>query len=145
MMDITEIKSILPHRYPFLLVDRVTELEVGGKVVAYKNVTANEEFFQGHFPIKPVMPGVLIVEAMAQACGILAFKSAGAELNGEQIVLLGGVDKVRFKRPVEPGDRLVLEGKVEKVRRGMWVFSATASVDGEKAAQADIICTLRGV
>lgn len=145
MMDITEIKSILPHRYPFLLVDRVTEMKTGESIVAYKNVTANEEFFQGHFPLKPVMPGVLIVEAMAQACGVLAFKSGDAELNGNQIVLLAGVDKVRFKRPVEPGDKLVLEGKVDKVRRGMWIFSATASVDGDKAAQAEIICTLKEV
>lgn len=145
MMDITEIKSILPHRYPFLLVDRILELEKSERILGYKNVTANEEFFQGHFPNKPVMPGVLIVEAMAQVCGVLAFKSVDAELTGEQIVLLVGTDKVRFKRPVEPGDRLMMEGKIIKVRRGMWIFSAVATVDGEKAAQAEIICTLKGI
>ncbi|THB65185.1 MAG: 3-hydroxyacyl-[acyl-carrier-protein] dehydratase FabZ [Gammaproteobacteria bacterium] len=145
MMDINEIIKILPHRYPFLLVDKIVEFEKGERIVGYKNVTINEPFFEGHFPKRPVMPGVLILEAMAQVCGVLAFKSEGENAEGNRIVLLAGLDKIRYKRPVEPGDRLDLAGKINKIRRGMCMFSAEASVDGELVASADIICTLKDI
>lgn len=144
-MDINEIMKVLPHRYPLLLVDRVESFEDFKHIVAYKNITINEEFFQGHFPKHPVMPGVLIIEAMAQACGILAFKSQGQEGLVDQIVLLVGVDNVRFKRQVIPGDKLQFEGRVDKIKRNIWFFDVVASVDGEKAAEARILCTLKDI
>ena len=133
--------KILPHRYPFLLIDKVTECEPGNKIVAYKNVTVNEPFFQGHFPQKPVMPGVLIIEAMAQATCILALESE--QVSNSAIFLLVGVDKARFKRQVEPGDQLVLEMEFVKRRRDLWVFTGSAKVDGKVAASAEIMCTAR--
>lgn len=142
-MDIQEIMQILPHRYPFLLVDKIIECELHERIVAIKNVTMNEEFFQGHFPKKPVMPGVLILEAMAQACGVLAFKSQDSNGNGDQVVLLAGCDKVRYKRQVVPGDQLRLEASIDKVKRGIWMFTARAMVGDEKAAEASILCTLK--
>ncbi|MCB1797583.1 MAG: 3-hydroxyacyl-ACP dehydratase FabZ [Gammaproteobacteria bacterium] len=142
-MDIQQIQSLLPHRYPFLLVDRVIEVEPGKRLVAIKNVTINEPFFQGHFPSKPVMPGVLLIEAMAQATGLLAMESA--EVPKEAIYYLVGVDKARFKRPVVPGDQLVFEVEVLKHRREIWVFAAEAKVDGSAVASAEIMCTARNL
>jgi 3-hydroxyacyl-[acyl-carrier-protein] dehydratase len=140
-MDIQKIQSLLPHRYPFLLVDRVTLCEPGKRLIALKNVTINEPFFQGHFPTKPVMPGVLLIEAMAQATGLLAMESA--EVSKEAIYYLVGVDKARFKRPVVPGDQLEFEVEVIKHRRDIWVFDAEARVDGSVVASAEIMCTAR--
>lgn len=142
-MDIQKIQSLLPHRYPFLLVDRVIESEPGKRLVAIKNVTINEPFFPGHFPSKPVMPGVLLIEAMAQATGLLAMESA--EVPKEAIYYLVGVDKARFKRPVVPGDQLVFEVEVIKNKREIWVFSAEAKVDGQLVASAEIMCTARNL
>lgn len=143
MMDIQKIQSLLPHRYPFLLIDRVLECEPGKRLVAIKNVSINEPFFQGHFPSKPVMPGVLLIEAMAQATGLLAMESA--EVPKEAIYYLVGVDKARFKRPVVPGDQLVFEIEVLKTRREIWVFAAEANVDGKMVASAEIMCTARNL
>ncbi len=140
-MDIQKIMSLLPHRYPFLLVDRVVEVDPGRHLVGYKNVSINEPFFTGHFPAKPVMPGVLIIEALAQATGLLAMESANVD--EEAIYYLVGVDKARFKRPVVPGDQLKLEVDVIKTRREIWVFDAKASVDGKVVASAEIMCTAR--
>lgn len=142
-MDIQKIQSLLPHRYPFLLVDRVIECEPGKRLVGIKNVTVNEPFFQGHFPSKPVMPGVLLIEALAQATGLLAMESA--EVEKEAIYYLVGVDKARFKSPVVPGDQVHLEVEVIKTRREIWVFSAVAKVDGKVVASAEIMCTARNL
>ena len=140
-MNINEVKNFLPHRYPFLLVDRVLELEVGKSLVAIKNITFNEPQFTGHFPSQPIMPGVLIVEALAQATGILAFKSeVGKPIDG-QIYMLVGVDKVRFKQMVEPGDQLRLEVEVMTVKRGIWKFKCKALVDGKIVTTAELMCT----
>jgi len=140
-MDINEVKNFLPHRYPFLLVDRVLEFEVGKSLVAIKNVTFNEPQFTGHFPSQPIMPGVLIIEALAQATGILAFKSEVGKPKDGQIYMLVGVDKARFKRMVEPGDQLRLEVEVLAVKRGMWKFSCKALVNGKAVASAELMCT----
>ena len=144
-MDINEIRNTLPHRYPFLLVDRVLEFNAGKSLVAIKNVTVNEPFFQGHFPEKPVMPGVLILEALAQATGLLAFRSEGRDAARDSLYYFVGIDKARFKRPVEPGDQLRLSVEVVKVKRGIWVFNTEASVDGKVAATAIIMCTERKI
>ena len=144
-MNIQDVKNFLPHRYPFLLIDRVLEIEVGKTLVALKNVTFNEPHFTGHFPTQPIMPGVLIIEALAQATGILAFKSeVGKPIDG-QIYMLVGVDKVRFKRMVEPGDQLRLEVEVLVVKRGIWKFKCRASVDGKVVTTAEIMCTQKAV
>ncbi|MBA1148143.1 3-hydroxyacyl-ACP dehydratase FabZ [Ectothiorhodospiraceae bacterium WFHF3C12] len=143
-MDIKEVMRTLPHRYPFLLVDRVLECRPGERLVGIKNVTANESFFQGHFPQQPVMPGVLLLESMAQACGLLAFRTNGKP-PGENIFYLVGIDKSKFKRPVEPGDQLRLEADFIRNLRGIWFFTAEARVDGELAASAEIRCTMREV
>ena len=140
MLDINEIMKTLPHRYPFLLVDRVKELELNKRIVAIKNVTINEPFFQGHFPGHPIMPGVLIIEAMAQVGGILAYKSE-PETEGK-VVYFMGIDKAKFRRPVVPGDTLEFVLEVIKQRRNIWVFKAQAFVDGERAAEAEIKATL---
>jgi len=145
IMDINEIKNTLPHRYPFLLVDRVLEFEPGKSLVAIKNVTVNEPFFQGHFPEKPVMPGVLILEALAQATGLLAFRTEGRDAARDSLYYFVGIDKARFKRPVEPGDQLRLSVEVIKVKRGIWVFDTEATVDGKIAATAVIMCTERKI
>ena len=142
-MDIHEIIKYLPHRYPFLLVDRVLECTPGESAVAIKNVTINEPFFQGHFPQRAIMPGVLVLEAMAQVCGLLAFKSTKTEPDDKNIFYLVGIDKARFKRPVEPGDQLRLEVDFARSRRGIWVFSAKATVEGQLCAEAEIMCTMR--
>ena len=144
-MDINEILKLLPHRYPFLLVDRVVEFEVGKSLVGIKNVTINEPFFQGHFPEKPVMPGVLILEALAQATGLLAFRTESRGAARDSLYYFVGIDNARFKRPVEPGDQLRLEVKLIKTKRGIWVFDTNATVDGHTAATATIMCTERKI
>lgn len=145
MMDVVEIRQYLPHRYPFLLVDRVVELNLNESIVAYKNITVNEPFFNGHFPDKPVMPGVLIIEAMAQAAGILGFKTMDKKPEDGSIYYFVGSDKLRFKRPVVPGDRLQLEAKIVTEKRGIWKFDCKATVDGELACSATIMCADRKV
>lgn len=145
MMDLTEIKKWLPHRYPFLLVDRVLELKEGDYIRAYKNITGAEEVFNGHFPQAPIFPGVLIVEAMAQASGILGFKTIGKTPQDGSVYLFAGADKVRFRRQVVPGDCLHLEATVISEKRGIWKFECTAKVDGELAAAATILCADRKV
>ena len=140
-MNIQDVKNYLPHRYPFLLIDRVLELELGKSLVAIKNVTFNEPQFTGHFPEQPIMPGVMIVEALAQATGILAFKSeVGKPIDG-QIYMLVGIDKVRFKRIVEPGDQIRLEVEVMIVKRGIWKFKCRALVDDQTVTTAELMCT----
>ncbi len=140
-MNIQDIKNYLPHRYPFLMIDRVLKIELGKSIVAIKNVTFNEPQFNGHFPSQPIMPGVMIVEALAQATGILAFKSeVGKPIDG-QIYMLVGIDKVRFKRMVEPGDQILLEVEVMVVKRGIWKFKCRASVDGQTITTAELMCT----
>ncbi|GKX55326.1 3-hydroxyacyl-[acyl-carrier-protein] dehydratase FabZ [Leminorella grimontii] len=141
-LDIEEILSLLPHRYPFLLVDRVLDFDKGKFLKAVKNVSVNEPFFQGHFPGKPIFPGVLILEAMAQATGILAFKSLGRLEPGE-LYYFAAVDNARFKRPVQPGDQLILEVEFIKERRGVARFRGVAKVDGEIACEADMMCARR--
>ncbi|GGH56069.1 3-hydroxyacyl-[acyl-carrier-protein] dehydratase FabZ [Comamonas phosphati] len=144
-MDIQEILKQLPHRYPFLLVDRVLELERNTRIKAIKNVTFNEPFFTGHFPGRPVMPGVLILEALAQAAGLLAFDAMGQVPDENNIYYFVGIDSARFKRPVVPGDQLALEITIDRVRGGIWKFKAVANVDGEVAAEAELMCTMRQV
>ncbi len=146
IMDTNEIKECLPHRYPFLLIDRVVELVPNDYILCYKNVTCNEPFFQGHFPIKAIMPGVLIIEAMAQSVGILGLKSAVARAHNERVTyLLAGVDNARFKRQVIPGDRLDLHGRLGGSKRGIYKFFCTASVDGQQVAAVDLLVAEREV
>ena len=140
MIEIDEILNLLPHRYPFLLVDRVIEYEEEKRIVGIKNVTFNEPFFSGHFPHKPVMPGVLIIEAMAQAGGILAFKSF-PQKRGQ--VFFIGIDNARFRKPVIPGDQLQLVVELVKHRREIWIFQGSAFVDGKLVAEARIMATLQ--
>ena len=144
-MDVVEIQNLLPHRYPFLLIDRVVEFHEGQSLVGIKNVTVNEPFFQGHFPEKPVMPGVLILEALAQATGLLAFRTGNRGAERESLYYLVGIDKARFKQPVEPGDQLRLSVELIKTKRGIWVFDTAATVDGNTAATAEIMCTERKI
>lgn len=141
-MDIHKVLSLLPHRYPFLLIDRVLEFEPDQHLTAIKNVTYNEPYFIGHFPARPVMPGVLIIEALAQATGLLAMESRPDEV-GSKLYYFVGIDKARFKRPVEPGDQLVLKVKLLGVRQGIWRFHGDALVDDKLVAGADIMCTAR--
>lgn len=145
IMDVKEIREYLPHRYPFLLVDRVTQLNLGESIVAYKNVTVNEPFFNGHFPDHPVMPGVLVIEAMAQAAGILGLKTMDKTPQDGSIYYFVGSDKLRFKRPVVPGDQLVLEAAIVSEKRGIWKFECRATVEGELVASATILCADRKV
>jgi 3-hydroxyacyl-[acyl-carrier-protein] dehydratase len=144
-LDIRAILEHLPHRYPFLLVDRVLELEKGKRIVALKNVTINEPFFVGHFPHLPVMPGVLIIEALAQAAGILSFQTMGRVSDSKSVYYFVGIDEARFKRPVVPGDQLRLEVELTRNARTIWKYSARALVDGQLAAEAQLMCTLRDV
>jgi len=145
VMDVKEIREYLPHRYPFLLVDRVTQINLGESIVAYKNVTVNEPYFNGHFPDHPVMPGVLVIEAMAQAAGILGFKTMGKTPQDGSIYYFVGSDKLRFKRPVVPGDRLQLEASIVSEKRGIWKFECRATVDDQLVASATILCADRKV
>lgn len=142
-MDITAIMRHLPHRYPFLLVDRVLEVVPGQRIVALKNVSMNEPHFTGHFPNHPVMPGVLILETMAQAAGILAFLSSDRTADEDNVIYFAGIDGARFKRPVVPGDQLRLEAKVITVKRNIWKFHVQAKVDGQLASEAELLCTLK--
>ena len=142
-MDIHQILDYLPHRYPFLLVDRVLEVVPGERITALKNVSMNEPFFPGHYPHHPVMPGVLVVEAMAQTAAILSFKTMGTKPDGVSVYYFVGIDNARFKKPVGPGDQLVIDVKLQGNKRGIWKFSATAKVDGRVAAEADLICAVR--
>jgi 3-hydroxyacyl-[acyl-carrier-protein] dehydratase len=144
-MDVYEVMKHLPHRYPFLLIDRVLEVVPGESVVAIKNVTINEPFFPGHFPQRPVMPGVMIIEAMAQAAGMLAYRTDPTLEEPGSLYFFVGMDKVRFKRQVEPGDQLRLEVNLVRTRRGIWMFSGKALVDGQVAATGDLIMTVRVV
>jgi 3-hydroxyacyl-[acyl-carrier-protein] dehydratase len=142
-MDIHHILRKLPHRYPFLLVDRVLEIEDGVRIKALKNVTINEPFFGGHFPGRPVMPGVLMLEALAQAAALLAFESMADGLGEDSVYYFVGIDGARFKRPVEPGDQLVLEVELLRVKSRIYKFKARATVDGALAVEAELMCTMR--
>jgi 3-hydroxyacyl-[acyl-carrier-protein] dehydratase len=142
-LDIHQILSTLPHRYPILLVDRVREVVPGERITAIKNVSINEPFFVGHYPHHPVMPGVLVIESMAQAAAILSFVSSNTTSSNDSVYYFAGVDNARFKRPVSPGDQLILEARTVTSRRGLWKFSCTAHVEGKLAAQADLLCTYR--
>lgn len=142
-MDIHEVLKYLPHRYPFLLIDRVLSYEPGKDIVAVKNVTINEPFFSGHFPNYPVMPGVLTIEAMAQAAIILAFKTLDTKPDDKSVYYFVGIDGARFKKPVIAGDQLILKASFLRNLRGLWKFSATAEVDGQIAAEAQLMCTVR--
>ena len=144
-MDIQYILRKLPHRYPFLLVDRVLELEKNVRIKALKNVTINEPFFPGHFPARPVMPGVLILEAMAQAAALLSFESLDVEPGEDMVVYFVGIDGARFKRPVEPGDQLILEAAIDRVKSGIYRYKARATVEGQLACEAELMCTMRKV
>lgn len=143
--DIHQILRMLPHRYPFVLIDRVLECEPGKRLLGLKNVTINEPFFPGHFPIRPVMPGVLIMEALAQATAMLGFLSEPALARPNTLYYFAGMDNVRFKRPVEPGDQLHLDVTLNAVKRGLWMFSGEARVDGKVAATGDLMATIREV
>lgn len=142
-MDIKDIKNFLPHRYPFGLVDRVVELVPGESITAYKNVTVNEPFFNGHFPEDPIMPGALIIEAMAQTTGLLGFRTMGEKPQKDTLYLLVAVNKARFKKKVVPGDQLMMHATIKKRKGMMWVFEATATVDGKVAASAELMCAAK--
>ncbi len=139
-IDIVEILKILPHRYPFVMVDRILSLELGKEIVGLKNVTINEPFFQGHFPTRPVMPGVLILEGMAQVGGIMAYYS-NPEAIGKKLLFFAGIDKARFRRPVVPGDQLIFTLKLLKEKRSIMVMAASASVDGQVVAEAELMAS----
>jgi 3-hydroxyacyl-[acyl-carrier-protein] dehydratase len=142
-MDITQIMKHLPHRYPFLLVDRVLELIPNERIVTIKNVTMNEPQFTGHFPHHPVMPGVLMIEALAQTAGLLAFTGANIPVDDNTVIYFVGIDGARFKRPVVPGDQLIMEATILRTMRGIWKFAAKATVDGQLACEAELMCTLK--
>ncbi|WP_334187161.1 3-hydroxyacyl-ACP dehydratase FabZ [Noviherbaspirillum sp.] len=142
-LDITQIKQYLPHRYPLLLVDRVLDWESGKSITAIKNVTVNEEFFNGHFPHKPVMPGVLMIEALAQTAALLSFLTMNQKPDDSSVVYFVGIDGARFKRPVEPGDQLKMQVDILRVARGIWKYKAQGSVDGQTAVEAELMCTMR--
>lgn len=144
-MDIHEILELLPHRYPFLLIDRVLSLEPDKSIVALKNVTINEPFFPGHYPHHPVMPGVLMIEAMAQASALLSFKSMGGKLDQKSVYYFAGIDGARFKRPVSPGDQMIIKSSLIRSMRGLFKFGAVIEVDGQLAAEAEVMCTVKSV
>ena len=143
MLDIQHILRKLPHRYPFLLVDRVLELEKGVRIKALKNVSINEPFFPGHFPARPVMPGVLMLEALAQAAALLSFESLDGDPDEDTVVYFAGIDGARFKRPVGPGDQLILEATIDRHKSGIYRYKTRATVDGMLAVEADLMCTMR--
>ena len=142
-MDIHQVLAHLPQRFPLLMIDRVLECEPNKRILALKNVSANEPYFPGHFPHRPVMPGVLILEAMAQAAGILVFRTLDRKPDDKSVYYYAGIDNARFKRPVEPGDQLMIEVLILGSKRGIWKFGCTARVDGTLVAEADILCTVR--
>ena len=143
MMDIHQILKLLPHRYPILLVDRVLHVELGKSIRTIKNVTINEPFFTGHFPHRPVMPGVLMLEALAQSAALLSFATMGSTLDEKSVYYFAGIDGARFKRPVEPGDQLRMEVEILRSARGIWKYKAQATVDGQIAVEAELMCTMR--
>ena len=145
MIDIHRILKLLPHRYPILLVDRVLSFERDKRIQALKNVSINEPFFQGHFPSRPVMPGVLMLEALAQTAALLSFESAGTEPSEDTVVYFVGIDGARFKRVVEPGDQLLLHAEIERARAGIYKYKAWATVGDEVAVEAELMCTMRKV
>ena len=145
MMDIHTVLKQLPHRFPFLLVDRVVTLERGKRITALKNVTINEPFFAGHFPHRPVMPGVLMLEALAQAAALLAFDTLGVTPDDKTVYYFAGIDRARFKRPVEPGDQLLLHVELDRVKSGIFKFKSRATVGEELAVEAELICTMRSI
>jgi 3-hydroxyacyl-[acyl-carrier-protein] dehydratase len=142
-MEINEIMTYLPHRYPFLLVDRVESIVLGKSVVAIKNVTINEPFFTGHFPKHPVMPGVLVLEALAQAAALLSFKTVGHVPDSDAVVYFAGIDNARFKKPVVPGDQLKLHATILRQIRGIWKYATYAEVNGQRVAEAEMMATIR--
>jgi 3-hydroxyacyl-[acyl-carrier-protein] dehydratase len=144
-LDIHEILNHLPHRYPFVLIDRVTDLKLNEEITAIKNVTINEPFFPGHFPYHPVMPGVLIVEAMAQAAAVLSFKTMNVLPSEDSVYYFAGIDNVRFKKPVSPGDQLILNVKIDRVLKGIWKYKAQAKVDDLIVAEAEMMCILKNI
>ncbi len=144
-LDINQVLKKLPHRYPMLLIDRVLEVEKGVRIKALKNVTINEPYFVGHFPVRPVMPGVLMLEALAQAAAVLSFETAGEDPDDRTVVYFAGIDGARFKRPVEPGDQLILEVTLLRSKSGIYKFAARATVDGALAVEAELMCTMRKV
>lgn len=145
VLDINQIKQYLPHRYPLLLVDRVLMWESGKSITAIKNFTANEEFFNGHFPHKPVTPGVLMIEALAQTAALLSFLTMGLKPDDNSVVYFIGIDGARFKRPVEPGDQLKMDVEILRNARGIWKYQAVGSVDGQIALEAELMCTMRTI
>ncbi|MDI1275041.1 3-hydroxyacyl-ACP dehydratase FabZ [Polaromonas sp.] len=145
MMDIHQILKQLPHRFPFLLVDRVLELEKGKRIKALKNVTINEPFFTGHFPHRPVMPGVLMLEAMAQAAALLAFDMQGVTPDDKTVYYFAGIDGARFKRPVEPGDQLIMDVTLERLKAGVFKFKGVARVNDNMVCEAELMCTMRSI
>ena len=144
-MDIHEILDHLPHRYPFILVDRVISMELGKEITAIKNVTINEPYFPGHFSYHPVMPGVLIVEALAQAAALLSFKTMDTKPTEDSVYYFAGIDSARFTKPVNPGDQIVLHLKIDRVLKGIWKYSGTATVDKEIVAEANMMCILKEI
>lgn len=145
MMDIHQILKLLPHRYPILLVDRVLEIETGKSIKALKNVTINEPFFTGHFPKHPVMPGVLMIEAMAQAAALLSFSTLGVAPDDKTVYYFAGIDGARFKRPVGPGDQLIMDVELLRMKAGIFKFKGVCSVDGNLVCEAELMCTMRTV
>ena len=144
-MNIHEILEHLPHRYPFVLIVRVISIEIGKEITALKNVTINEPFFPGHFPYHPVMPGVLIVEAMAQAAAILSFKTMGAKPTEDSVYYFAGIDSARFKKPVSPGDQVILNVKIDRILKGIWKYIGVATVNGVVVAEASMMCILKDI
>ncbi len=144
-MDIHEILKYLPHRYPFLLVDRVLSCDSGQEIIALKNVTINEPFFPGHFPHHPIMPGVLIIEALAQAAALLTLKTLDLEVDNDSVYYFVGIDQARFKKPVYAGDQLILKVKIERQIKGVIKYSARAEVDGKVATEAKLMCTIKDI
>jgi len=145
MMDIHQILKQLPHRYPILLVDRVLDVVPGERITALKNVSMNEPFFPGHYPHHPVMPGVLIVEAMAQTAAILSFKTMGRKPDDKSVYYFAGIDAARFKRPVEPGDQLIMDVTLDRMKAGIFKFKAVATVAGDVVCEAELMCTMRSI
>jgi 3-hydroxyacyl-[acyl-carrier-protein] dehydratase len=145
MMDIHEILKKLPHRYPFLMVDRVLSMEMGKSIKSLKNVTINEPFFNGHFPHRPVMPGVLMLEALAQSAALLSFATMGAAPDDKTVYYFAGIDAARFKRPVEPGDQLIMDVELLRSKSGIFKFKGVVRVDGNIACEAELMCTMRTI